>query len=118
MINSIDEAIKHCEEVAEKLDKQVKPYQCEAINKKLYKVNKKEWDDCLECASEHRQLAEWLRELKVKRQIITNVKEQCKVWKRNDFQNRDYGIGFISALGNIEGLIAYTEEQLEVNADE
>lgn len=60
---------------------------------------------------------EWLRELRVKRQIITNVKEQCKVLKRNDFQNRDYGIGFISALSNIEGLIAYTEEQLEVNAD-
>ena len=64
MINSLDEAIKHCEEKAEELEKQVKPYQCESINKKLYEVNKKEWDSCLECAKEHRQLAEWLRELK------------------------------------------------------
>lgn len=64
---TLDEAIKHCEEVAEELEKKVKPYQCESINKKLYEINKKEWDDCLECAKEHRQLAEWLRELKAYR---------------------------------------------------
>ena len=61
---TIKEAIKHCEEKAEELEKRVKPYQCESINKKLYEVNKKEWNDCLECAAEHRQLAEWLRALK------------------------------------------------------
>ena len=44
----LESAIKHCEEVAEELEKRVKPYQCESINKKLYEVNKKEWDDCLE----------------------------------------------------------------------
>ena len=66
---TIEEAIKHCEEVAEKLEKQVKPYQCESVNKKLYEVNKKEWDSCLECAKEHRQLAEWLRELQIHRKI-------------------------------------------------
>ena len=66
---TLDKAIKHCEEVAEKLEKQVKPYQCEAINKKLYEVNKKEWDNCLECAKEHRQLAEWLRKLKAYREF-------------------------------------------------
>ena len=74
---TIDEAIKHCEEVAEKLEKQVKPYQCEAINKKLYEVNKKEWDECLECASEHRQLAEWLRELRAYREARVGC-EYCK----------------------------------------
>lgn len=61
----LESAIKHCEEVAEKLEKQVKPYQCESVNKKLYEVNKKEWDSCLKCAKEHRQLARWLEELKV-----------------------------------------------------
>lgn len=66
---TLEEAIIHCEEKAEELEKRVKPYQCESINKKLYEVNKKEWDDCLECASEHRQLAEWLRELKERRKI-------------------------------------------------
>lgn len=112
---TLDEAINHCEEKAEELERSAKLHQRPDKN---VKGSGKRYLSCLECASEHRQLAEWLRELKVKRQIITNVKEQCKVWKRNDFQNRDYGIGFISALGNIEGLIAYTEEQLEVNADE
>ena len=61
---TLEEAIKHCEEKAEELEKRVKPYQCESINKKLYEVNKKEWDSCIECAKEHRQLAEWLKELK------------------------------------------------------
>lgn len=111
---TLEEAIKHCEEVAEELDMKAG---FETDNQ-TYIMSEEERKKCKECASEHRQLAEWLRELKVKRQIITNVKEQCKVWKRNDFQNRDYGIGFISALSNIEGLIAYTEEQLEVNADD
>lgn len=106
----LDDVIKHCEEVAEEKENLLKFIDGEIKDPAMIR--------CKECASEHRQLAEWLRELKVKRQIITNVKEQCKVWKRNNFQNRDYGVGFISALSNIEGLIAYTEEQLEVNADE
>jgi hypothetical protein len=42
---TLDEAIKHCEEVAEKL--------C----------------ICDECAEEHRQLAEWLEELKTYREF-------------------------------------------------
>lgn len=70
MMNSLEEAIKHCEEVAEKLEKQVKPYQCESINKKLYEVNKKEWDSCIKCAKDHRQLAEWLKELKESRMVL------------------------------------------------
>jgi hypothetical protein len=62
---TLDEAIKHCEKKAEELEKRLKPYQCVSINKKLYEVNKKEWDSCLECAKEHRQLATWLKELRV-----------------------------------------------------
>lgn len=58
MINSLDEAIEHCEEKAEELRAKV-PY-------KIF--NDDYWTqeelDCLECAKEHRQLAEWLRELK------------------------------------------------------
>lgn len=115
MINSLEEAIKHCEEVAEAEERSAKLHQ---RPDRGVKGSGKRYLSCIECAKEHRQLAELLRELRVKRQIVTNVKEQCKVWKRNDFQNRDYGIGFISALSNIEGLIAYTEEQLEVNTDD
>lgn len=53
---SLDEAIKHAEEVAEENEHQV------AMKGK---VNA---SVCLECASEHRQLAEWLRELKAYRE--------------------------------------------------
>ena len=49
---TIDEAIKHCEEVAEENEKNAK-----SINN-IYKKS------CLECASEHRQLAKWLKDLK------------------------------------------------------
>ena len=45
---TIDEAIRHCEEVAEKMN------------------------DC-ECAADHRQLAEWLGELKELREIFSKV---------------------------------------------
>lgn len=54
---TIDEEIKHCEEVAEENEKNAK-----SINN-IYKKS------CLECASEHRQLAEWLKELKEQRKI-------------------------------------------------
>ena len=53
---TLDEAIKHCEEVAEQNDKSAEYH--------------KEWhesyyeNDCRQCASDHRQLAEWLTELK------------------------------------------------------
>jgi DNA-directed RNA polymerase subunit RPC12/RpoP len=49
---TLEEAIKHCEEVAEENEKNAKN-----INN-IYKKS------CLECASEHRQVAEWLKELK------------------------------------------------------
>lgn len=52
MINSLDEAIKHCEEVAEENEKNAK-----SINN-IYKKS------CLECAEDHRQLAAWLKALK------------------------------------------------------
>lgn len=49
---TIDEAIKHCEEVAD--------YDC---------YDEKQF----ECASEHRQLAEWLKELKRDREALTEL---------------------------------------------
>lgn len=56
MMMTIDEAIKHCEEVAEKYDTELNLINCGISNESC--------DNCLECASEHRQLAEWLKKLK------------------------------------------------------
>lgn len=52
---SLEEAIKHCEEVAEANEKMIE-YDL------AYTDEQKE--ECRECAEEHRQLAAWLRELK------------------------------------------------------
>ena len=51
---TLDEAIKHCEEVAEEYQATID--RLDIVGKGL--------DECEECAKEHRQLAEWLRELK------------------------------------------------------
>lgn len=53
---TLEEAIKHCEEVAEeKFNEAQESIMC---NRFQYA------DDCRECAKEHRQLAEWLKVLK------------------------------------------------------
>ena len=51
---TIDEAIAHAEEVATTTK-------------------------CKECAEEHRQLAEWLKELKEKKQAIEDIKEEFRL---------------------------------------
>ena len=51
---TLDEAIKHCEEVAEEQDKLCK------VNDS-FNFSQPKWE---KCADEHRQLAEWLKELK------------------------------------------------------
>lgn len=74
---TIDETIKHCEEVAEKQEITAKSNLME-IDKikadgilRLYDAD--EYESCMKCASEHRQLAEWLKELKAYREILTNA---------------------------------------------
>lgn len=58
---TLDEAIKHCEEVAETEERSAKLHQ---RPDRGVKGSGKRYLSCLECAKEHRQLAEWLRELK------------------------------------------------------
>lgn len=53
---TLDEAIKHCEEVAEENEGMCRVE--EAMGLGLQNA------EMMKCASEHRQLAEWLRELK------------------------------------------------------
>ena len=89
---TIEEAIKHYEEAAEELEKKVKPYQCESINKKLYEVNKKEWDSCLKCVKEYRQLSEWLRELKALKENddVKDVFKNCNACKYQSSEPDDF----------------------------
>lgn len=63
---TLDEAIKHCEEVAKENDDSAKEFY--RVSKLKTYSDKKRAEDgyvgCKKCADEHRQLAEWLRELK------------------------------------------------------
>ena len=58
---TIDEAIKHCEEEAEKYME----YGIET--------------ECYQCGKEHEQLAEWLKELKMRREMCDEI---APVWHR------------------------------------
>lgn len=60
MTLTLDEAIKHCEEVAEQKDLE----SGFDTDNERYTMTDNERADCKECADEHRQLGEWLRELK------------------------------------------------------
>jgi len=64
---TLDEAIKHAEEVAEQNEEDAVIYSnCKNHKKNLYEIGLAENAEkkCCKCAEEHRQLAEWLKELK------------------------------------------------------
>ena len=56
---TIDEAIHHCEEVAERYETRAK-----IIDRRKLGFALENPTTCRECAADHRQLAEWLMELK------------------------------------------------------
>ena len=75
-MKSIDDAIKHCEEVAETEERIAKLHQ--RPNRGV-KGSGKRYLSCLECAKEHRQLAEWLRELQKWRALRDSINKLCDV---------------------------------------
>ena len=67
---TINEAIKHCEEVAEKNESEANfGFGNACIDR----------SSCLECAKEHRQLATWLKELKAYKRFRLNKKEELDI---------------------------------------
>lgn len=64
---TLDEAIEHCEDTAAVKDAMAKFYRSFFGD---YNAFEKQITECQDCAREHRQLAEWLKELR-----------QC--WERN-----------------------------------
>jgi len=76
---TLDEAIKHSEEMAEEQEKMAKEWhenqvrKCEIIPFAVMDYTHE--NKCKECASEHRQLVKWLKELKL-------LREQCTLCKK------------------------------------
>ena len=79
---TLEEAIKHCEEVAKENDDAAKEF---------YRVSKLEthpdrelaedgYVECKKCADEHRQLAEWLKELKAVYDEIDDADDEDEIF--------------------------------------
>lgn len=68
---TLDETIKHCEEVAENQEWLSESYDDDSMGAKL----------CRECAFEHRQLAKWLERLKAFENAYEEIKGFSIVWE-------------------------------------
>ncbi len=97
---TIEEAIKHCEEVAEKNDKIADTFE-ETLKNKIA---------CRKCAKDHRQLAEWLRELKAYRKAEKEIEQELVNW--DDIDN-----GKCRGLFLATSIIQHYKDE-EVNTDE
>ena len=101
---TLEEAIKHCEEVAEENEKDAEQF-------KRIKATQDMISHCYECAKDHRQLAEWLTELKKLREIPDKL-----VPKYRDGIQDEYNCGANEMLEEvIDDIRKYMEE---VKADE
>lgn len=85
-MKTLEEYIAYCEEVADELEDDAKKWEytlSEYQKRESCEVNtiptcKKELKRCQECASEHRQLAEWLRELKAYKEAYVEIKNKTE----------------------------------------
>ena len=68
---TLDETIKHCEEVAKNQEWLSESYDENSMGAKL----------CRECAFEHRQLAKWLERLKAFEEAYEEIKSFPLVWE-------------------------------------
>lgn len=73
---TLEEAIKHCEEVAEELDMKA---DFETDNQ-TYAMSESERTELKECAKDHRQLAEWLKELKAVHDEIDDADDEDEIF--------------------------------------
>ncbi len=84
---TLDETIKHAEEVAEEQEKAAREWhenqvrKCEIIP--FAEMDYTHENECEECAKEHRQLAEWLKELKKLREQTRWIPYSEKPPKKN-----------------------------------
>jgi len=91
---TLDEAIKHSEEMAEEQEKAAKGWheiqvrKCELIP--FAEMDYTDENECKECASEHRQLAEWLKELKDYRERIPSYEAGYNDAKREIALSGEY----------------------------
>lgn len=81
---TLDEAIKHAEEVAEEKENEAQDLEYSKLDWK-YEANQ-----CSKCSEEHRQLAEWLKELKDYRERIPSYEAGYNDAKREIALSGEY----------------------------
>ena len=83
---TLEEAIKHYEKLAEAGERDAQRWVTDGWQSSFKSLTpereaqylserKRLYNQCLKCAKEHRQLAEWLRELKAYREILANAEK-------------------------------------------
>ena len=103
----LDSAIQHCEEVAIKKEEEAIIYHnCAKYKQNLYEkgLAKNTEKECRACAEEHRQLADWLKELKAYRDARTEINQALNDDARGE-QN-DYERGRKSGIFLCESIIS------------
>lgn len=96
---TLDEAIKHCEEVAEN-------YRCQRDDAAdINDVGAA--SDCQQCADDHEQLAKWLQELKEAKKFIRKV--QNELMKGTSF----YSTSFLEENGELMDKLTKGVEYLD-----
>ena len=108
---TLSEAIKHAEEVAEENEHDA------TIWKKTKQT--KEVERCKKCAAEHRQLAEWLKELKVHREqkVFDKIRAEIEEYKSRvvfGIGIKDLETGKQIAIDYILGIIDKYKAESEV----
>lgn len=110
---TLDEAIKYCDEKAEEL--RLEAEQLRDIGERISSPNQPYNElvrDGLECAKEHEQLAEWLKELKGLR-LLAEWAVQCGFGYDNIPEEYERYKNIISDLDYIEGLIYIAKKEAE-----
>lgn len=64
---TLEEAIVHCEEVVQKKEQLLEIHKKALTLMPKYSLTTKQEQECIKCAEDHRQLAEWLKELQILR---------------------------------------------------
>ena len=68
----LDEAIKHCEEVAK--EKHTRANKITSCGEFTIQAFDKELTSCRVCAEEHEQLAEWLKQLQEVKEVVNEYR--------------------------------------------
>ena len=106
MTLTLSEAIDHCEEVAEEQER---------ISTQCDRDLFDHIDSCRKCASEHRQLAEWLKELKAYRKIIFELSEAMHWY---DGCEKCQGFREYPTSDFVDDVRSWVKQFEEVNADD